>query len=102
VLVGNKVDRTEHRQVSKEAIQAWCHQNGDMPYYEASALQNISVEDAFVDMVKLSLKRESTNQVFSLPDTIGGAGGAIKLNNFEDRHSSKGAGAKSKKKSPCC
>jgi Ras-related protein Rab-7A len=99
VLVGNKVDRTEHRQVSKEAIQTWCRQNGDMPYYEASALQNISVEDAFVDMVKLALKRASNEQVFSLPDTIGGAGGAIKLNNFEDRHSS---GGKKVAKKSCC
>lgn len=61
VLVGNKVDRTEQRVISPEAIQTWCRQNGDMPYYEASAIQNISVDDAFIEMVKLAMKRESSN-----------------------------------------
>lgn len=47
--------------MSREAVQAWCRENGDIPYYETSALQNISVDNAFVDMVKLALKRESSN-----------------------------------------
>ena len=59
--------------------RAWCRENGDIPYFEASALENTSVDNAFVEMAKLALKRESSNQIFSLPDTIGGAGGAIKL-----------------------
>jgi hypothetical protein len=35
-------------------------------------------------MAKMALKREANNQIFQLPDSIGGAGGAIKLNKQED------------------
>ncbi len=60
--------------------KAWCKENGDIPYYETSAVENIAVDNAFIEMAKMAIKRESQNQVFSLPDSIGGAGGAIKLN----------------------
>jgi hypothetical protein len=50
-----------------------------MPYYETSAKDNISVDDAFIEMAKIALKRESDNQII-MPDSIGGAGGAIRLN----------------------
>ena len=55
-----------------------------MPYYETSAKENIAVDDAFINMAKMAIKRESQNQIFSLPDSIGGAGGAIKLNKMDD------------------
>ena len=87
--------------MTAEEAQAWCRENGNSPYYETSALENISVDNAFVEMVKMALKRESSNNVFSLPDTIGGAGGAIKLNNFEDRKG-EGRSGSGKKKAKCC
>lgn len=60
-----------------------------MPYFETSARENVSVDDCFVEMAKMAIKRESENQVFNLPDTIGGAGGAIKLNQKDDARRSK-------------
>lgn len=60
-----------------------------MPYYETSAKENISVEEAFVEMAKMAIKRESENQIFSLPDSIGGAGGALKLNAKDDQRRTK-------------
>ena len=59
----------------------WCRENGDIPYFETSALENISVDNAFVEMAKSALKRESSSSsnLFQLPASIGGAGGAIKL-----------------------
>lgn len=105
VVIGNKVDQESKRQVTSQAARQWCKEHGDIPYYETSALENISVDNAFVEMAKSSLKRESQNAIFSLPESIGGAGGAIKLNNFEDRHGAGGAGKGSsgkKKKSSCC
>jgi Ras-related protein Rab-7A len=66
--------------VKSSDAKAWCKENGDIPYYETSAVENIAVDNAFIEMAKMAIKRESQNQVFSLPDSIGGAGGAIKLN----------------------
>jgi hypothetical protein len=43
-----------------------------MPHYETSAIENISVDNAFIEMAKMAIKRESLNQVFQLPESIGG------------------------------
>lgn len=104
-MIGNKLDKEGLRQVSSEDARKWCRENGDIPYFETSALENIAVDTAFVEMAKSALKRESQNQLFSLPDTIGGAGGAIKLNQFAASGSAGekgGASGKKKKKSGCC
>ena len=84
VLVGNKLDKEAERKVKTTDAAAWCKENGDMPYYETSAKENIAVDDAFINMAKMAIKRESQNQIFALPDSIGGAGGAIKLNKHDD------------------
>lgn len=50
-----------------------------MLYFETSATEGVSVNEAFVDMVKMGIKRESSNDLM-MPDSIGGAGsGGIKL-----------------------
>ena len=102
VVIGNKCDREQNRVVTQQAARQWCRENGDIPYFETSAIENISVDNAFIEMAKSALKRESQNALFNLPDTIGGAGGAIKLNNFEDRRGDGGKGSKKKKKGGCC
>ena len=48
-------------------------------YYETSAIEGVSVNEAFVEMAKMAIKREANNQII-IPDSIGGASGAIKLN----------------------
>jgi Ras-related protein Rab-7A len=103
VVIGNKLDKEVNRQVSTAEARQWCKDNGDIPYYETSALENISVDSAFIEMAKSALKRGSQNALFSLPESIGGAGGAIKLNNFEDRGGAgKGGASKKKKNGGCC
>ncbi len=59
-----------------------------MPYYEASAKENISVDEAFVEMAKIAIKNVSDNQIF-IPDSISGANGALKLNAKDDQSRSK-------------
>jgi Ras-related protein Rab-7A len=54
-----------------------------MPYFETSAKENISVDDAFIEMAKRAIKRESENPIF-MPESISGASGAIRLNPSED------------------
>ena len=50
-----------------------------MMYFETSAKEGVSVNEAFVEMVRKGIKRESSNQIL-MPDSIGGAnGGGIKL-----------------------
>jgi|GEM_PF-4939400 len=72
-----------------------------------AALENISVDNAFVEMAKSAIKRESSNSsnLFQLPASIGGAGGAIKLKpgdlNSDTKTGGSGAGGK-KKKGGCC
>ena len=81
VLLGNKVDRESDRKVSSQKAQAWCKENNDMPYFETSDKEGVSVNEAFIDMVRRGIQRESSNQIV-MPDTIGGnggAGGGIKL-----------------------
>ena len=51
-----------------------------MQFFETSAKDNIQVDDAFVEMAKMGLKREGENQII-MPDTIGGAQNAITLHN---------------------
>ena len=82
MLIGNKLDKENERKVPASKAEAWCKENNDMPYFETSAKEGFKVNDAFVEMVRRGIQRESSNQIV-MPDTIGGAGasGAIKLNN---------------------
>ena len=75
VLIGNKVDRESERKVSSQKAQAWCKENNDMPYFETSAKEGVSVNEAFINMVRRGIQRESASLIV-MPDTIGGAGGA--------------------------
>jgi Ras-related protein Rab-7A len=78
VLLGNKVDREPERKVDSKQAQQWARENGDILNYETSAKEGVSVNDAFIEMAKMALKREANNQII-MPDSIGGASGAIKL-----------------------
>ena len=75
VLMGNKLDKTEERQVPKSTAETWCRDNGDIPFFETSALANTSVDDAFMAMVKKALANQAADDM-QMPDTIGGMGGA--------------------------
>ena len=88
ILIGNKLDREAERKVLTSKAQQWCKSNNDIPYYECSAKENVSVDEAFVEMAKMALKRETQNQIF-MPESISGAGGAIKLNAAEDKRRSR-------------
>ena len=88
VLIGNKVDREQERKVRANDANGWCKENGDMPYFETSAIENIRVDNAFIEMAKMAIKRDQ-NQVFSLPESIAGAGGAIRMTQQDDQRRAK-------------
>ena len=61
VLIGNKVDRESERKVPAVRAQAWCKENNDMLYFETSAKEGVSVNEAFIEMVRKGISRESSN-----------------------------------------
>ena len=79
IVLGNKLDKEADRKVPVQKAEAWAKENGSIPFYQTSALENVAVEDAFITMAQAAIKRETENQIF-MPATIGGApGSGLKL-----------------------
>ncbi|KAL7701061.1 rab7 GTP binding protein [Lotmaria passim] len=89
VLVGNKTDLEDRRQVASKTAQAWCvkqnaeastqNANGgagegamaEMKYFESSAKENAGVEDAFVAVAQLALSRKAVvEEAVPMPQTV--------------------------------
>lgn len=98
IVIGNKTDLLEQRVVDQNRAKAWCAEIGNVPYFETSALNNVMVEEAFLETAKVTLKKNNQNQ-FSMPDSLSGASGAIKLNPNDDLQ--KQEEKKKKKKCKC-
>lgn len=71
VVIGNKidVDGGNSRVVSEKTARAWCASKGNIPYFETSAKEGTNVEEAFLCVAKLALKRGEEEEIY-LPDTI--------------------------------
>ena len=55
IVMGNKCDMVAERCIASEEAQSWCKENGDIPYFETSALENTAVDEAFLTVVKKAL-----------------------------------------------
>ena len=78
VCIGNKTDQAEtNRQVPHAKGKAWVQEN-NMMFYETSAVEGVCVEEAFIEMAKAALKRESEQQI-QMPASMNEASGALKL-----------------------
>ena len=55
VVIGNKIDE-EDRKITTDTAQEWCKSAGDIPYFETSANDYASVENAFRTLVSRSIK----------------------------------------------
>ena len=61
--------------------QEWARKHNNISFFEASAKEGSSVESAFMEVARKGVKRMETTSVFAaMPESIGGASGAIKLN----------------------
>ena len=64
VLIGNKKDITEDRQITKEEIEKYCKQNDIDNYFETSAKNGDSIHELFKEVVrKLFIKYIEPNSI---------------------------------------
>ena len=96
VCLGNKLDQEADRQVATAKGQQWARENNNMLFYETSAVDGTSVEEAFLEMAKLALKRDG-EQALAMPATMMNAPGGMKLKSKE--HSQRG---QTQTRSNCC
>ena len=61
VCLGNKLDQEADRQVATARGQAWARDNNNMLFYETSAIDGTSVEEAFLEMAKARRRKSSTS-----------------------------------------
>ena len=77
MIIGNKSDSDQRVLPTQHGEDLAKHHN--IPFFETSAKDGVHVNEAFVEMVKMGIKRESENKIV-MPDSIGGSGGGgIKL-----------------------
>lgn len=70
VVLGNKADLSQRRQVTTRKASAWCSSKGDLPYYETSAKEAVNVEQAFQTIAKNALAQEHANKPIFIPDKV--------------------------------
>lgn len=74
VIVGNKCDLENERQISRQKAQEWCRANGGqkpLPYFETSAMEDTRVDDCFMEAARLALAQSDSNQPDNfMPETI--------------------------------
>jgi len=70
VLIGNKNDKEESREVPQKTATAWAKKQsenpdddeGKIPYFETSAKENFNIEQAFMEVARLALKKHKKTQ----------------------------------------
>ena len=59
IVVGNKCDLVEKREVQPEQVIQWCKEKCDIPYIETSAKLDQNVANAFQKLIIKSLERQT-------------------------------------------
>lgn len=59
VILGNKCDKVNERKVTDAKIKQYIESNGNYPYFETSAMENVNVDKAFEEVARLAFKRNS-------------------------------------------
>lgn len=54
ILVGNKTDREQEREVGWSEAQTWARRHGDMPLFQTSAMDNSNVTAVFEEAASLA------------------------------------------------
>ena len=85
ILFGNKSDMKNEMQVSNEAIENYCKEHNNLPFFLCSAKDNINLDEAFGKVVDMALENSKKNEENYVPDVK-----SLKL------------GQATKKKKKCC
>ena len=70
VVLGNKSDLANKRQVSTQKAKSWCAGKNDISFYETSAKEAVNVEQAFQTIAKAALAREAAQAPAFIPPTL--------------------------------
>jgi len=72
VVLGNKSDLKDRRQVPEAKAKQWCKNNDDMAWFETSAKDATNVQDAFLAIARRALEQEQddSNNPIYIPETI--------------------------------
>jgi len=70
VVLGNKSDLANKRQVSTQKAKSWCSGKNDISFYETSAKEAVNVEQAFQTIAKAALAREAAQAPAFIPPTL--------------------------------
>ena len=62
ILIGNKLDMNDNRNVNKEDIEQFCLEN-NINYFETSAKNNINIKEVFNKMIELLLEDKSHEDI---------------------------------------
>ena len=68
LLFGNKSDMKNEMQVSNEAIEKYCKEHNNLPFFLCSAKDNINLDEAFGKVVDMALENSKKNEENFVPD----------------------------------
>eukprot|EP00761_Pharyngomonas_kirbyi_P011344 gb/GECH01011369.1/.p1 GENE.gb/GECH01011369.1/~~gb/GECH01011369.1/.p1 ORF type:complete len:207 (+),score=46.98 gb/GECH01011369.1/:1-621(+) len=73
VVIGNKIDLEDTRQVTQKQALAWCQLKNNIPYFETSAKMSMNVDDAFKVIARNALKKkEEEEEDIYIPNQLDG------------------------------
>ena len=61
IVLGNKADKESKREVAKAYAEDWCKENGNLAFFEVSALNGDQIEEAFGYIVEQSVEQYLEN-----------------------------------------
>uniref|UniRef100_A0A6A7G8J4 Ras-related protein rab-7a n=1 Tax=Hirondellea gigas TaxID=1518452 RepID=A0A6A7G8J4_9CRUS len=70
VVLGNKSDLQQRRQVSEAKAKKWCKEKNNVPYFETSAKESVNVDQAFQVIAQEALRQEAVQDPIYIPDSI--------------------------------
>lgn len=85
ILIGNKADSQDKRQVFNKGILQWCQEHNNMTYVETSAKQNTHVASAFRTVATAAYKAKMAKNVDEAQPVLAGSIKTLKADERQNR-----------------